>query len=59
MFEGMDMEQLLDMLKGQFEGQMPGFFDGLDLDGLLEKFKEKFSQPEEPKKKGQPKRRSI
>ena len=49
---------LLDMLKGQFEGRLPGFFDGLDMDGLLDQFKEKLEKKPEPKK-GAPRRRSI
>ena len=59
MLEGLDLEQLLDQLKGQFEGQLPGFFDGLDLDGLLDQFKEKLEKKSEPGKKSAPKRRSI
>ena len=58
LLEGLDMDQLFDMLKGQFEGQLPEFFDGLDLDGLLDQFKDKLDQNSEPKKKG-PKRRTI
>lgn len=57
LFQGFDTEQLLDMLKGQFEGQLPGFFDGLDLEGLLDKFKDGLPKSE-PKKKS-PKKRSI
>jgi hypothetical protein len=62
MLQGLDMDQLLDMLKGQFEGQLPGFFDGLDMDGLLERFKEKLEKkpaPDKHDKKGAPRRRSI
>lgn len=59
MLEGLDMEQLLDQLKGQFEGQLPGFFDGLDLDSLFEQFKDKLEKKSEPGKKSAPKRRSI
>ena len=59
LLEGLDMDQLLDMLKGQFEGQMPEFFDGLDLDGLLDQFKDKLDPKSEPNKKKGPKRRSI
>jgi len=59
LLQGLDMEQLLDMLKGQFDGQLPGFFDGLDMDGLFDKFKEKLDPKSEPKKKAGPKRRSI
>lgn len=57
LFQGMDMDQLLEMLKGQLEGQLPGFFDGLDLEGLFEQFKDGLPKPE-PKKK-EPRRRSI
>ena len=58
-FQGMDMDQLLEMLKGQLEGQFPGFFDGLDLEGLFEQFKGGMPAPEKKKKDSNPKRRSI
>ena len=60
-FENLDMDQLLEMLKGQFEGQMPELFEGLDLDGLFDQFKERLAPRESPKpdEKKAPKRRSI
>jgi hypothetical protein len=60
-FENLDMDQLLEMLKGQFEGQMPELFEGLDLDGLFDQFKDRLAPKGEPNpgEKKAPKRRSI
>jgi len=48
MFQGMDLEQMLEMFKGQFEGQMPQFFDGFDPEELLKKIEKQFRKEPRP-----------
>jgi len=58
LFQGLDLESVLEMFKGQFGGELPEFFDGFDMEGLFQQFKGAPDRKPEPRK-GPPRRRSI